>query len=1043
MTPKLLGNWLASRKLLSPAVRISMALALFTASILLFSSFFGLFPDWEKNRANNREQICESLAVQLSLLASNSQLRLAEQTIKSFIERNQDANAGLMHTQAGLVLVDVGDTTLLQSNQTGDISTATHVKVPIFYGNRRWGTVHIQFDPLYTEGWLAWFSQSVYGLALFLALSGFFGYLFIIRRTLRELDPKNVIPERVKSAFNTLTEGVVILDEQQHILLANNVFSKKVGRTADALIGLSISTFEWSLRKDDITTYPWMTTLENGHSETGISMYLNTPDCGRYSLSTNSSPIKDDQGKIRGALITFEDISELEKQNTQLNKLINRLRDTEKEVKQKNVSLLKLANFDSLTNCYNRRALFEKFENLFQQCRNTTTNLACLMIDIDHFKSINDNYGHVVGDKAIQFVVQILMEKTRDSDLVGRYGGEEFCVVLPEITIVEASNFAERIRVTLEHKSTVEFTDAEKITVSIGICMLDSQLENPSELVDLADKALYAAKESGRNRVICWDPGLERPVVDIDTTYVDENLVNKTPVAKTHIAKTHVDKNQLASTTSTQYDNDDSNNNKQVEKIQSGVMNLLIEQISELDNIALQREEELQHHLNFDNVSGLPTRSIFVTKLTEAIRRHRTTGESGAVIIINVNMFSRINDTMGALAGDLLLMKLGRRLLDIVESPAIAKILSENCQYTLARLHADEFGLLFSELDSTETVADIAHHLFAGIKQPMHVSNMQLFAIPAIGIALYPQDAVDAEELIRKAAAAKRHIKNSCKPQHIEFYNKQINDNLYRQVRLENDLQLALKRSQLELHYQPCIEIKTGHIVSVEALIRWEHQELGAIDAGTLIQIAERTGLIHEIGEWAFTAACRQAQQWRHEGIHGVRIFVNLSAMETQNENIIEKFTSILRETEIPPSYLGVEVTETALMQNIELSAKVLQGLSELDLKIALDDFGTGHSSLSYLQQLNLDIVKIDRSFLTSVVDDPRARKLYAAIISMAQGLGLTTVAEGIENEKELEAIRQFGADRIQGYYFCKPLPASVLTQVINDNSNSLVRWVG
>lgn len=485
---------------ISPAVMVSFALALFTASILLLSGFFGLFPDREKENIVNRKILAESLAVQLTLLVANSQFRLAEQTIEGFIERNPETTAALMETKTGLALVEVGDTARLRAAQEGSLSTDTHLKVPLLKGTRDWGTLHIQLEPVYKYGWISWFSQSIYGLSLVLASSGFFGYLFIIRRTLRVLDPKNVIPERVKSAFNTLTEGVIIIDEKQHILLANTIFGEKVNRPADTLIGLNIASFGWSLRKDDTVEYPWVTALDKGCSVTGVLMYLNT-DNGRYSLSTNCSIIADDKENARGALVTFEDTSELENKNVKLGKLISRLRETEAEIKEKNISLVHLANYDPLTNCYNRRAFFERFDTFFSGA----ARLACLMVDIDHFKLVNDNYGHAAGDEAIQFMASVLQNQSRENDLVGRYGGEEFCVVMPGANATEAGEIAERIRVTLEEQSVVKLAQIGKMTVSIGVSTLDSLPKTPSEMVDLADKALYVAKESGRNRVVHYD----------------------------------------------------------------------------------------------------------------------------------------------------------------------------------------------------------------------------------------------------------------------------------------------------------------------------------------------------------------------------------------------------------------------------------------------------------------------------------------------------------------------------------------------------------
>jgi diguanylate cyclase (GGDEF)-like protein/PAS domain S-box-containing protein len=477
-------------------------------SILLLSTFLGFFPDRENVLTANRTKLGESLSVQLSLLVSKGEMYLAGEIAKRFLQHNDNANGILIHNNSGVVFLKAGKIDMLNENLEGETSIVTHIKVPVFNGERIWGKIHINYAPLYAQGWrgkLDWFKTSIYGLALLISTVGFLGYLTIISRALVQLDPQNVIPARVKLAFNTLTEGVVIIDNRERILLANNTFSAMVNRDAESLTGISITHFDWNLRKGDSTSTPWKATLSDGGSVTGAAIYLAASSGDSYSLSVNSSPIEDNKKNVRGALITFEDVSELEKHNAQMNKLVVRLIETEKEVSEKNISLKQLANYDALTNCLNRRALLEQFENYYQDHLQQDKSLACLMFDIDFFKRVNDTFGHTVGDHAIQFIAKVLHGKSREGDLVARYGGEEFVVVLPNTSTKEANEFAERVRKTVQGESTVSFTEAGPITVSIGVSTLNSKPAGLEQFIDFADQALYVAKNSGRNQAVCWE----------------------------------------------------------------------------------------------------------------------------------------------------------------------------------------------------------------------------------------------------------------------------------------------------------------------------------------------------------------------------------------------------------------------------------------------------------------------------------------------------------------------------------------------------------
>jgi diguanylate cyclase (GGDEF)-like protein/PAS domain S-box-containing protein len=378
--------------------------------------------------------------------------------------------------------------------------------------------VELRFEGLKSDTFLGYFVKPIFKLVAFVLLMGYFVYLAFMLRTLRQLDPSAVIPERVSAAFDVLSESVIIIDEQEQILLANKAFGKTIGRSPESLMGLKVSEFKWeriSVQKSG-TEYPWVNVLKNGKRSIGAQLILKSADNKPIKFVLNAAPIDGGTDEIQGVLITLDDVTELEQRNTDLETLVTSLNKTKGRVQEQNKELHYLATRDSLTGCLNRRSFADQFEGLFNTAREEGTELSCFMIDLDHFKSVNDNHGHATGDLIIKLLAEILKSNTRQGDLVGRYGGEEFCVVLPGQTIEIATTIAERIRLRMKDESTKRFEDGPQVTASIGVASIGDKPANPDELIHLADEALYVAKEAGRNRVVRWQPEMERIVTDED-----------------------------------------------------------------------------------------------------------------------------------------------------------------------------------------------------------------------------------------------------------------------------------------------------------------------------------------------------------------------------------------------------------------------------------------------------------------------------------------------------------------------------------------------
>lgn len=519
-----------------PAAQISLGLVLVTASILLVSEWFGFIPSESEAILEGRKKISESLAIQFSILATQKDIGKIRNTLDALVTRNSDILSAGLRDVDGHLRLKAGPHDQLWDGYDQKTSTETEVVVPIFRGNKQWASIEITFKPITTETFRVLGENPVFQFVLFVAGVGFVGYLMIILRTLRQLDPSAVIPERVSAAFNTLAEGVLILDEDEQIVLANTAFTDTLGCPPESLTGIKASQLGWDISSEKTTgkTFPWLRTLESGESQIGVTLILKTPSISSdttRTLSINSAPICDSQGKNRGVLATFDDITELEQKNDQLKTIVSKLEKSQIEVQRKNKELHFLATQDPLTGCLNRRAFNETFESAFNAANSDHGELTCLMVDLDHFKSVNDTYGHATGDEVIKLLADILHQSTRDEDVVGRYGGEEFCVVLPGLGFEAAMVIAEKIRLKIKQDSEKTFISGPRVTASIGVGSIKDGAKDPSELNIQADKALYIAKESGRNRVVQWSrKQTEQPEQD------PEVLLNQAEVAP-HYAK--------------------------------------------------------------------------------------------------------------------------------------------------------------------------------------------------------------------------------------------------------------------------------------------------------------------------------------------------------------------------------------------------------------------------------------------------------------------------------------------------------------------------
>lgn len=363
--------------------------------------------------------------------------------------------------------------------------------------------------------------------------------------------------------------------------------------------------------------------------------------------------------------------------------------------------------------------------------------------------------------------------------------------------------------------------------------------------------------------------------------------------------------------------------------------------------------------------------------------------------------------------GDQLLQQVTQRLMQILRQEDV-----------IARWGGDEFTLLLPALASAADAAKVARRLLGMLKPVFQLSGQELHISSSIGIALFPQDGTDMTSLLQNADAAMYRAKEQGRNNY-QFYTTTLNAQSSQRLVLENSLHSALERQEFVIYYQPQVNVDTGQIIQVEALLRWQHPKLGLVSPQTFIPLAEETGLIVPIGEWVLRQACRQWQHWHQIGLPDMRVAVNLSARQLQHPDLVATVTTLLQESQLPPSILELEITETAAMRDVDATIETLQALRSLGVRISMDDFGTGYSSLSYLKKFPLHGLKIDRAFIQEVAHNEADRAMVTAIIAMAQGLRLNVVAEGVETLAQLEGLRAMGCTDMQGFLFSQPLPAA------------------
>lgn len=449
-------------------------------------------------------------------------------------------------------------------------------------------------------------------------------------------------------------------------------------------------------------------------------------------------------------------------------------------------------------------------------------------------------------------------------------------------------------------------------------------------------------------------------------------------------------------------------------------------------NITEQRnmEHKMEQMAYYDQDTGLPNRMKFDSMLQTAIKKANHDKQSLAVMFLDIDRFKMINDTLGHYAGDIILKELAYR---------IAATLPKHAQ--LGRFGSDKFSILLEKKSRPQQAVEIGKKLLKVIQKPFIFENQEFFVTASIGISLYPFDGMTQMELMKNADAALNRAKTRG-GSGIVFYADDMNKETLQRVQLERSLRRALENREFFLAYQPIIDTNTGETISCEALLRWEHPDLGTIPPAEFIPLAEETGLIHPLGRWVLKTACKQIMTWQKEGLSNLSVSVNVSAYQFQNKRFLEEVKNALAYSGLESRYLHLELTESAMLNHTLETISTMRALGELGVNISIDDFGTGYSSLSYLKHLPIHKLKIDRSFIEQINYDSPDFAIVNAILTMGHGLGLGIVAEGVETTEQFELLSALGCDFIQGYLIEKPMEAKrfrhwIVTKEYELNSNN------
>lgn len=739
---------------------------------------------------------------------------------------------------------------------------------------------------------------------------------------------------------------------------------------------------------------------------------------------------------------------------------------------------------DDLTGLFNRRGLLKQAAPYFDFARRQKENLLLLFIDLDGMKRINDEFGHNEGDNALISTAAILNRSFRSSDIIARLGGDEFTVLVTDLN----ANKEEAITRLNENLKAYNATEkrGHKLAFSIGVATLEPErMTCFEELLEQADQAMYEQKrmkrrratERTQNKQLGYPVTAEHPESEFATNSIPFALSASTKPYGSHgtfdhaaigMAVVSVDgswlqvnealckllgysEQELRATSFQRLTHQDD-----LRQVQSYIQRVLEGYIQSHEqekryiheqghtvwvqwHVSLLKDFEsgtkrlffqvqdisdrkkAEEKLTQDTLTGLPNRARFYDLLKLRVARRENKDRQCAVLLLDVDRFKLVNDSLGNASADQLLIQIAHRVKTCMRQGDV-----------LARVGGDEFAVLLDDVSGEEEAASVATRIQQALAISFNLLGQEVYTTLSIGIALPSDYNEPVSDMLRDAETAMHSAKARGKARH-EIFGRDMHGELMSRLKMETDLRRACERAELYIDYQPIVSLETRTLIGFEALVRWHHPEFGLVAPKDFIPVAEETGQILTIGQTVLESACRQARQWQETYPASPPLFVsvNLSVKQFNQPDLVENIASLLQQFKLPPRCLKLEITESVFSDNIEAAVGLLTQLRDLGVQLSIDDFGTGYSSLSYLQRFPIDTLKIDRSFVTQMMENEENVAIVRTIVALAQNLGMDVVAEGVETEDQLRLLRKLECENGQGYLFSTPLGGRQLEQFI------------
>lgn len=868
------------------------------------------------------------------------------------------------------------------------------------------------------------------------------------------------------AAMKASMDGMAIIDHSGACIYLNDAYAKIFGyANPERLIGASWEMFffndELARLKEQIMPAVW-----RDGSWRGEALGL--------KVTGSSLPLEISISSVDGGGLV-----QVVRDNTERKKLEDTLRN----------SSLK----DDLTGLLNRRGLLKQAAPYFDFARRQKEKLLLLFIDLDGMKKINDEFGHNEGDTALIQTAAILNRSFRSSDIIARLGGDEFTVLVTDRN-ANKEDAITRLNENLKAYNASE-TRSHKLAFSIGVATLEPErMTCFEELLEQADQAMYEQKRMKRQRAnersqskqFSAEQSTESPapfaansipfalstgpqatgpsqgtfdnaaigmaVVSLDGSWlqVNEALCKLLGYSEQELRATSFQRlthpDDLREVQSyiqrviegyiqsheqeKRYLHEDGHtvwvqwHVSQLKESESGTKRLFF-QVQDITD-----RKHAEEKLTQDTLTGLPNRARFYDLLKLRVARKPANKDAKcAVLMLDVDRFKLVNDSLGSASADQLLIQIAHRVKTCMRQNDV-----------LARVGGDEFAVLLDDVSGEEEASSVATRIQQALAISFNLLGQEVYTTMSIGIALSSQNAEDVSDMLRNAETA-MHRAKACGKARYEVFGHDMHGELMSRLKMETDLRRACEREELFVDYQPIVSLQSRTLIGFEALVRWHHPEFGLVPPKEFIPVAEETGLILPIGQTVLRSACRQAREWQttYPSQPPLFVSVNLSVKQFNEPGLVENIAQLLEESQLPPRCLKLEITESVFSDNIEAAVKLLTQLRNLGVQLSIDDFGTGYSSLSYLQRFPIDTLKIDRSFVTQMMENEENLAIVRTIVALAQNLGMDVVAEGVETEDQLRLLRKLECENGQGFLFSTPLGAPQADKFIADCHFALV----